>query len=461
MNRSNASTIAHPARRSLVLHHHPLLNDPEVVAFLNNAPAPVYDTLEEKLIQANEPELLLELIGVTQRESVTLRALDETGDTVALPDGLFEHLLQHIDHVPCINSLTVAKVVLSQPCCKLLQTVLANADCTLTDLTFSNCSFADAQVQFPLHAATIQAFNWIEPEMHGATSPMEQVLPALTAWARLRHVRLVKQEDPLNFAVITQTLVHNPNVSRLHLVCDTVPAKPGDPAYQPQQDPALLLNLLMHDQLPLTHLTLRILDTHNEAFNQYFLQGLTQCLMTNTTLELVEVPGLKMSTQAGLNPFNAIVNTQYSLLSLVPLEGLGNETPPVVRKNQRQRYWFTQEFVLGAAQAFLRLVAVPPDLGVHVAPHLAPTPAERAYSGPLMALICKATHQSAVKLRSAGLREAALIYIRTNDRPRCLELLGALVQHPQLDLVPPDKRHVVEYAISRNRLNFLPPGYAH
>lgn len=382
MERSNATATAtataHPNRRSLILHHHALLNDPEVVAFLNSAAAPVYDTLEEKLIQANEPGLLLELIGVTQRDSVTLRALDESNDTVVLPDGLFEHLLQHIDRVPCITSLTVAKVALSQPCCNLLQTVLANADCALTTLTFSNCSFADAHVQFPLHAATIQAFNWIEPELSAGASPMEQVLPALTGWARLRHLRLIKQEDPLNFALITQVLVHNPNVTLLHLVCDTAPAQPGDPAYQPQQDPALLLNLLMNDQLALSHLTLRILDTHNDAFNQYFLQSLTQCLMTNTTLELVEVPGLQMSTQAGLNRFNASVNTQYSLLSLVPLEGLGNEVPPPVRRNPRQRYWFTQDFVLGAAQAFLRLTAVPPDLGDHVAQHLAPTPAERA-----------------------------------------------------------------------------------
>ncbi|KRC08665.1 hypothetical protein ASE11_23180 [Hydrogenophaga sp. Root209] len=460
MKRSNASIVANPKRRSLILHHHELLNDPDVVAFLDNTHKPFYEGLMSQLIQANEPALMLELIWVTQRNAVTLRNSDILEATVALPDGMLEYLLQNIDQVPCITSLTVQVAMLSPACCALLQTVLSDPTCTLTSLTFMNCSFADAQVQFPLHATTIHTLEWIETVVQGAAAPMDQMLSALPSWSGLEILRLVKREEPLNFAVITQLLVHNPRINLLYLMCHTAPAAPGDPAYQPQQDPALLLNLLRNDQTPLKRLTLHVMDAHNDAFNQHFLQCLSQCLATNTTLESLEVPGIQMCAQAVQDQFNASLNINHSLIALGPLEAFNDQVPPAARRNQRQRWWFTQDFVLGAAEAFLSLIALPKDLKTLVAGPLASTPAERACSGPLMALICKSTHQSAVKLRSAGLKEAALIYIRTNDRPRCRELLDALLQHPQLNLLPDDKRQVIEYARMRSRLNFLPPGYA-
>ncbi len=77
-----------------------------------------------------------------------------------------------------------------------------------------------------------------------------------------------------------------------------------------------------------------------------------------------------------------------------------------------------------------------------------------------MALICKSTHAEAVKLRSAGLREAIKIHMETNDLERCLHLVQGLVEF-QIDLLPADKQAVVAFARERNIMNFLPAGYAH
>lgn len=458
MKRSNAA-IAN--RRSLIQHNHALLKDPDVVDFLNNIAVTDYEALSEKLIEANELPLLLELIRVTQSTSLTLCFFNERNDTVTLPDGLFDYLLQHIDQVPSLTTLTVEKAVLSAACGALLQTALADPACTLTSLTFTDCKFADAHVQFPLKATTIQSLYWQENlAPPGGASPMDQMLSALAGWSHLESVALVTKENPLNFATITQMLVHNPKVIDLFLVSDIAPPPPGDPAYQPQHDPALLFGLLSNNQVCLTKLMLYVQDTSKVAFNQHFVQQLSQCLMTNVSLESLHVPGIKMETPAALTQFSASLNSNHGLIQMAPLGPFGNQVPPAVRRNQSQRYWFTQEFVVGAAEAFLRLIALPLDLKSKVALYVAPTPAERALGGAVMALICKATHEGAVTLRSAGLKEAALIYIRTNDQQRCLELLNALVQH-QLDLRPEDKKQVIGYAQARNRMNFLPPGYAH
>lgn len=458
---SKIPIVVNPNRHSLILHHHDLLKDPEVVAFLNNTAVPVYDTLVQKLIHANEPGLLLELIRVAQHSTVVLGALDEEENTAPLPDGLFEYLLQHIDQVPSITMLVVKMTVLSSACCNLLQTALVSPTCALTTLMFSSCTFVDAHVQFPLRAATVTTLSWSDAEINGTASPMDQMLSALAGWVHLKNVSLSTSEDALNFATITQMLVHNPNVTSLSVASNIAPAVPGDLAYQPQQDPSLLLTPLMNDKIALVQLTISVRDAQQGPFNAYFLQHLSQCLMSNTTLELLAVPGIRMCTQAIQDQFSASLDINHSLISLVPVARFGNQMASSLRRNQRQRYWFSQDFVLGAVEALLRMLALPPDVGARLAHEIAPTPAERAYSGAMMTLICKATHQSAVKLRSAGFREAARIYIRTNDRPRCLELLTALLQHPQLDLLPEDKQRVITYARNRNRLNFLPPGYAH
>ena len=149
-----------------------------------------------------------------------------------------------------------------------------------------------------------------------------------------------------------------------------------------------------------------------------------------------------------------------SLIELEPLDLFGGQTPAPVRRNRQQRYWFTTEFVLGAAQALMRLLGAHKDQGTAVADHLASTPVERTYCGPVMALLCKATHAEAVKLRSAGLREAIKIYMKTNDLERCLHLVQGLVEF-HIDLLPADKQAVVSFAKERNLMNFLPAGYAH
>ncbi len=457
MKRSNSSAATN--RRALIRHHQPLLNDPEVAAFLDGGPARIFGGLGEKLIQANEPALLLEYIAVSQCSMFNLQWLNDRYETMALPEGLLEYLLEHIERASGLTMLAVQGAALSTACCTLMQNALTSPACALTALTFEDCHFVDPHVQFPLRAPTIRTLHWHEnTRLPGAVSPMDQMLSALAGWDHLESTSLIMREGLLNFATITQMLTHNPKVTHLHLMCDTAPAAPGDAAYQPQHDPALLFNLLENNQIPLVKLEIYVRDARNQAFNRHFLQHMSQCLMTNTTLESLYAPGIGMSTQADLAQFNTSLNANHSLLYLAPLEPFNDKVPPPLRRNDRQRHWFTQDFVLGAAEAFVRLIELPSELGPKVGNHLASTPLERIYCGALMALVCKSTHQGAVKLRSTGLREALLLYIRTNDGDRCLGLLHALVRN-NVDLLPEDKRVVVEYANSRGRQDFLPHGY--
>lgn len=461
MKRSDASILSTPNRRSLILHHLPLLNDLEVVAFLDNTAPPVFDTLSYKLVQANEPALLIELVRITQERALTLCVIDAAHQVAPLHDGLLEYLLQHIDEVPCLNRLTVQRAVLSAACCTLLQTALANPSCTLTSLTFSDCMFANEHVEFPRQAATIQALRWQETiVMPGAAKPMNQMLAALATWPPLKSVSLSVRESLLDFATIIQFLVRNPGVTDLSLASHRAPPSPDDVGYQSQNDPALLLDQLMNNQIHLTRLTLDVRDAHNAAFNQHFINHLGQCLMSNVSLEALCVPGIRMYMEEDLTPLTLGLDGNHGLISLAPLGPFGNQMPAPVRRNQRQRYWFSQEFVQGAAEAFLLSLRVPTDLGKRVAQYLAPTPAERALGGAVMTLICKSTYQGAVKLRSAALREAVLNGMRTNNQVSCLELLNTLQQH-HVDLLPEDKQAVIAYAKDSNRLNFLPPGYTH
>ncbi|MBT9464500.1 hypothetical protein [Hydrogenophaga sp.] len=461
MKRSNDSILATPHRRSLILHHQPPMNDLEVVAFLDNSAPPVFDTLSYKLVQANEPALLIELIWMTQGRALTLCVIDAANQVAPLHDGLLEYLLQHISMVPCLNKLTVQRAVLSAACCTLLQTALADPTCTLTSLTFSDCTFANEHVEFPRQAATIQALRWQETiVMPGAASPMNQMLSALAAWTPLKSVSLAVRESLLNFATITQLLVRNPHITDLSLASHMAPPSPDDGGYQSQHDPALLLDQLMNNQIQLTRLTLDVRDAHNAAFNQHFINHLGQCLMSNVTLEALCVPGIRMYMEEDLTPLTIGLDSNHGLISMAPLGPFGNQMPAPVRRNQRQRYWFSQEFVQGAAEAFLLSLRVPAELGKKLAQYVASTPAERALGGAVMTLICKSTYQGAVKLRSAALREAALNCMRTNNQVSCLELLNTLLLH-HADLLPEDKQAVIAYAKDFNRLNFLPSGYGH
>ncbi|KRC08662.1 hypothetical protein ASE11_23165 [Hydrogenophaga sp. Root209] len=112
MKRSNAVIAAAPNRRSLIQHHLPLLNDAEVVAFLDNTAPPRFSSLSYKLVQANEPALLIELIWMTQARDVSVCVVDAANHVAPLHDGFLDYLLQHIDEVPCLNKLSVQQVTL-------------------------------------------------------------------------------------------------------------------------------------------------------------------------------------------------------------------------------------------------------------------------------------------------------------------------------------------------------------
>lgn len=459
MKRSNAVIAAAPNRRSLIQHHLPLLNDAEVVAFLDNAAPPRFSSLSYKLVQANEPALLIELIWMTQARDVSVCVVDAANQVAPLHDGFLDYLLQHIDEVPCLNKLSVQQVVLSTACCTLMQTALADPTCTLTSLIFVDCSFVDAHVQFPLHAAAIQSLRWQQTiAIAGAVPPMDQMLSALAGWTPLRSLSLSVRENLLNFATITQLLGHNPNITDLSLASHIAPAAPDHMGYQPQQDPALLLDLLGNNQIHVTHLLFDVRDGSNVDFNQHFIDSLSRCLMNNTTLESLCVPGIRMYMQEDLLQLTTILSFNNELLSLTPLGPFGNQMPAPVRRNQRQRYWFSPEFVQGAAEGYLRSLAVPAELGKRLAQYYAPTSAERAVGGAVMSLVCKSAYQGAVTLRSACLREAILDHMRTNNQVSCLDLLNTLLQH-HVNLLPEDKQVVVAYAKNFNRLNFLPQGF--
>ncbi len=460
MKRSADTAIAPVNRRYLIQNRHELLQDPQVVAFLDNTSHPTYQRLAGLLACANEPALLLELNRATQHTEVLLCALDANGDNMALPAGMLEYVAQHINQTPGVTTLFVVQAALSALACTRLQATLNAPTCTLQCLTFSDCTFADAHAQFPTSANTVQSIDWSDGDGPMVPAlPMDRVIPALAGWRALEHVCLISISAPLNFGVIAALLLANAHIHSLYLVADVTPIAPGNPGHMPQQDPALLFDALRDDRITLSNLSFHVTDTHNFNFNDYCLQRVARCLLNNTTLEVLDIPGIRMSTAGPRHQFSANLQVNHSLISLAPLDVFGDLTPAPVRRNQRQRYWFTQEFVLGAAEAFMQLVGLPKDAGTPVAGQLAPTSLERTYCGAVMTLICKSTHDGAVKLRSAGLREAIKIYIRTGDPDRCLDLLKGLVEF-HVDLLPADRQQVIECANDHNRLLFLPPGYA-
>lgn len=464
MKRSDGTTQTPINRRALIQHQHILLHDPQVAAFLDRQlPDPLpYQELSDKLIRANEPALLLDLVQDTQRNSLLLCATDDTGHNVLpLPDGLLAYFAQRINQAPCVNSLVVVEAVLTSAVCAQLQATLNDPGCALTSLEFAECTFADAQVRFPSSAPTVESFDWSdELAVAPAVAPMDRVVPALTGWPRLEHLCLMSPEVPLNFDLITQLVLSNRGIHSLYLECEVAPAAPGNVEHLPHQDPGLLFDALAADRTALTQLTLKITDANDENFNDHCLQRMAHCLLTNTTLELLSVPGIRMSSTGIQREFTDHLQDNRSLIALEPLDFYGGQAPAPVRRNRRQRYWFTTEFVVGAAEALMRLLGASKDQGSKVAGYLASTPVELTYCGPVMALLCKATHAEAVKVRSAGLREAIKIHMKTHDQERCLYLLQGLMEF-HIDLLPADKQEVVAFARARNLMNFLPAGYAH
>ncbi|QHE77698.1 hypothetical protein [Hydrogenophaga sp. PBL-H3] len=466
MKRSSDTVPTTPPsnRRALLLHHVPaLLADPDVAAFLDGHGAEQIDHrhLERRFVLANEPALLLELIRVTRSDFVKLDcALDGMADPHSLPDGLLEYVVQHLPEVPWVTSLMVASADLTAPACARLQALLQAPGCTLTRLSFANCHFADPQVRFPTHAPTVQEMGWVNIyDAPPAALEMSQFLPAATTWTGLEVLRLMSLGAPINFGAVTQVLLANQRIRSMFLASDEVPAPDEHPAPDPQTDPALLFNALKQDRTGVTQLTLRLANEEHADFDDQCLQLVADCLATNTTLQALDIPGIQMCSGAALQQFTDDLWNNHTVTALAPLDVFNMRAPAPIRRNQAQHFRFTAEFILGSAEAFMRLMGTPRELGTLVGTHLAPTPVERVYCGPVMALLCKATHASGVQLRSACLREALKQHIRSNDSERCRALINTMV-HTRLDLLPPDKAEVVALARARGRLNLLPPGYA-
>lgn len=464
-NSTTPGTSSPPSRRSLLLHHDAaLLADPQVAGFLNEGPVDVtrYRSLERKLVEANEPALLLELVRATGIAEIMLLRQDEAqGFAMPLQDGLFGHIAEHINQVPSVTSLQVTSSVLTAADCARLQASLIDPACRLTTLEFNGCTFADAHVQFPTHAPTITSIDWTDdPDLPPPAPAMNQVLLAMDGWQQLKHLCLLSLAAPFDFQDLSRLLRTNRQITSLYLVSEVVPLAPAHPAHRAQEDPALLFDLLRDDLIGLTHLTFEVLDTQNSDFNDHCLQCISRCLMSNTTLELLEVPGITMCTGPIQQQFANSLARNRSLISLAPLDTFGNQVPAPIRRNKFQHFWFTRDFVLGGAEALLKLAGSHKDVGSAVARYLAPTSVERTYCGSLMACVCKATSQNAVLFRSAGLREAIKTHMLSADPQACLDLVNSMLEF-HIDLLPDDKLAVLAYARKHNRLTHLPAGYAH
>lgn len=464
MNQTNPGTGQPPKtnRRALIMNHQPLLNDPEVVAFLDNhwTADDEQHSLEKKLIRANEPALLLELARTTECDSLRLNtALDGEADLPSLPEGLLEYLAEHINLAPSVMALQVADAHLTAAACTHLQNTLKAPGCHLFALTFINCRFADAGVQFPTLAPTITELHWGDDHEFEPGAAMDQCLPSLAGWQSLSYVSLLTMGAPMNFANIGQLLLANHNIESLHVISDVAPVAPGQPGFLPQHEPAALMDLIGANRTALKQLWFKVTDTHDTQFNDRCLRSIAGCLFTNTTLNMLEVPGFTMCTPAAQRRFDNALNRNHALIELGPLDVFGDLPPAPVRRNRWQHFWFTTDFILGAAQALMQLAGGIKDAGALVASHLAPTAAERAYCGATMALVCKATHQGAVALRSAVLREAIKSHIRAGDHERCQALVHDLIG-AQLSLLPADHRAIVRCATALGRLDFLPAGFA-
>jgi hypothetical protein len=224
-------------------------------------------------------------------------------------------------------------------------------------------------------------------------------------------------------------------------------------------DPAVLFDALNHNRTGLTQLAFRVADQYNIPFNDHCLLCLADCLATNTNLTTLELPGILMCTNATRLQFADDLWQNRALTLLLPRHVFSTRAQAAIQRNRIQQFTFTPEFVLGAAEAFMRLMGTPREIGAVVAAQLAPTPVERVYAGPVMALLCKATHDHAVRLRSACLREALKVHLRNNDAERCRALLISM-GHARLDLLPADQADVVALARASERLGLLPSGYA-
>jgi hypothetical protein len=447
---------AAPNRRALIAHHdnHELLASPEVAAFLDNQPLDGIDyrKIERKLVRADERALLVELIQATGHDSVTLCETDNfSGGVPELEPGMLTHIMEHLPRLPSVSSLEVTGAVLKAIDCMQLQQHLNSPGCPLQVLSFLNCHFTDAQIAFPRHAPTVHTLTWsVDVEDASVGVPPDatpQLMTALVSWTGLQTLKLAGLGAPLNYPVLAPLLLAQPGIARLRLYTDM------------PNDPVTLFEALASNRTGVRDLTFEAALADNPQHNEVCFQRMVDCLSRNETLEVLKVPGLLVCTEEAQQRLVHSLDNNRSLTSLSPLNPFDLSTPRSLSANRKRQLWFSRDFILGAAEAFMQLMGEPRQLGGRVAAALSTTPTSRTYCGPVMALLCKATHAEAVKLRSAGLREAIKIHMKTNDQYRCLHLIRGLVEF-HIDLLPVDKQAVVSFARERNLMNFLPAGYA-
>lgn len=443
--------------------HSEFLQSQAVEDFLNGEEPDTkkYRSLERRFVLANEPALLLDLIGVTGESHVMLSgAYDAEDDMPPLPDGLFEFFAEHINQVPCVTSFTVTDAVLTAQACAKLQATLTAPGCELKELGFVNCRFADAHVNFVTDAPTIEEVTWSNNYGHLPPAPeMEQFLPALANWHKLSSVTLTSLGAPLNYNAITNTLLANPRIAELDLHSDNVPATLGVAGHPSPQNPLILFEMLRNNRTGLTQLNFQVCTPDHLGFATYCMQCVSGCLASNTTLQTLELPGIALCSNGFRERFEARLQNNRAITTLGPRSAFTRPMQLSILANENRHIWITQDFLRGALGAFMQVVGAPKETAVLVAPHLYSTPYEQTYCGAIIALLCKSIQPGAVQLRSAGLRVAIKNLIRAKDEEGCLALLASLSPRG-MGLLPADKADVVDYATAQGRRNYLPAGYA-
>jgi len=445
------STTKPVNRRALLRPNSPLATAPAMQAFLDNAPADQFSrmSVQSQLVSAGEAALLMELYKTTQQKNIELSTFESPFSFTSgfvLDDHLFAYVAEHLGEIPWIESLCVDNALLNQTTCTHLQAFLLRTDCQLADLSFNNCAFADTQVRFPYTAPTVEDFQWMSSHIVPGGDGLPQILPALKNWPKLARLLTSSLGKPFPYDVLAQLLIENQHIKALKVNADR------------SQSPADLFNALKHDRTGVSSLALSIVTTDTKA-NEDCLLMVLDCLANNETLQRLKLPGITVCTHEAQRAFVEGLQRNQSLYSLLPLPGFNMQVPAAVHCNLKRQLWFSKDFMRGAAEAFMSQMANAKDIGEKLALTMSSTPVERTYCAALMGLLCKATHDNAVKVRSAGLRAIAEDYILNDDQKHSLELLNDMVRC-HMDLLPVDKAALVTYATSLGKVNFLPAGYA-
>ena len=462
MKRSDTSTPSHTNRRALIAHHNsPVLVEPDVVAFLDGTMTDWDDCeiLQTKFVTGNEPALLVELLRVSQTQTIYLSVMPIiVGGPHTLPPGILDHVLQHLNELPNVELLEIVGADLTTANCALFQTALQAPGCKVTELKLTNCSFAGAQVVFPNHAPSVTDFTWIQNYIAApGNNDLTQILPSLAGWPNLKMLELVSGNTPVNFAVLIHLLQIHQGLTSLHLACNSVPL--ANHASDPQLNPFLLFDAIKRNRTSLVDLFLNLSSVVDPNFINTMMQLLGDCLSVNTTLQSVNMPGIQLCSYGSQQRLVQDLWHNKTLIALEPTAPFGLLSPAPIRRNQYWQYRFSPEFVIGAAEAFMRLMGAPTEIGTQVGLHIVSTSIDRINAAEVMSLLCTTTHANGVRMRSACLRDALLGYIAVGNESSCKQVI-AIMAKKHLELLPADKAAVVAQANYRNSTHCLPAGYA-